>query len=161
MGRQREQFVTRIDSKGQEIIQGNFWELAGKRGRPKRIDLIYRSELDVKRNSRNKQARSKIEQHSLLVKLYNEKLADLTERDEYETVEQNEKQLVSNLMEEWLNYVELKGSGGKQTKIQYQSTVKYYLEAVGDHIIEEYDYKKYLALLKHLKTTPNNGEYFV
>lgn len=153
MGRKREHFIDCVNPSGEIVVKGQFWELKEPGKKPPRYVLCSEEEKIYKSLEPIKIRRSEKEQHNFITRLYAEKLTELMAEVKEKQKELDESRLVSRLMQDWLEYVETKGT--RETKIAYKATVDYYLEAVGDHDIEAYDYKKYLAFLKHLQKVPN------
>jgi len=125
---------------------------SGKQGKRLRLCSVEDFEFKISENG-EKRARTPQEKASLVDRLYNIKLKELIlEKETFEAQEH----LMDKIMSDWLEYVKIKNS--KITSSQYRITVNYYLEAVGNHHIEEYDYKKYLKFLSHLKQRIHRGK---
>lgn len=124
---------------------------SGQQGKRLRLCNIkeYNTYIDDEGNER---PRSKASKLRLIDKLYNEKLRELLVEERKELKNASK---VSNLMNEWLEYVKVKNS--PTTEGVYRVTVNYYLESVGDHDVEDYSNKKYVTFLNHLKTKKNKS----
>lgn len=153
MERERELFFDHTYPSGEVVVKGQFWELKKPGRKPPRYVLCSEEDKKFKFTSKGRVERSRKEQHNYLLSLYEAKLAELLRESEKQEVEKLKGRLVSILMQEWLEYVGAKGA--ETTKYAYQITVNYYLEAVHDHDIEDYDHHKYIAFLNYLKKIPN------
>ncbi len=124
----------------------------GQQGKRVKICSIEDYEYKILSNG-EKRLRSPKEKAKLIEKLYNLKLKDLlVEKQKAE----KEGLSVKKLMFDWLEYVKTKNSD--ITENRYRTTVDYYLEAVGDHHIENYNYKIYLKFLNYLKKRQHRGK---
>ncbi len=124
----------------------------GQQGKRLRLCSIVDYEFKTLENG-EKRARTPKEKAKFIDKLYNLKLKELL-LDKEKT--QASGLLVKQLMDAWLEYVKIKNS--EITENRYRTTVEYYLKAVGNHHIEDYNYKKYLTFLSHLKNRQHRGK---
>ena len=153
MEREREIFIDHTYPSGGTVVKGQFWELKRPGRKPPRYVLCTKEEKKFKQTSKGPVERSKVEQHNYLIGLYEAKLAELLREAEKQSVKKLKGRLVSVLMRDWLEYVGAKGA--ETTRYAYQITVNYYLAAVQDHDVEDYDHHKYIAFLNYLKQIPN------
>ena len=153
MERDRELFIDHRYPTGEVVVKGQFWELKKPGKKPPRYVLCSEEEKIYKKTSKGRIERSSKEQHNYLLSLYESKLSELIKESEKKEVAKIKSRFVSVLMRDWLEYVGAKGA--ETTKYAYQITVNYYLAAVSDHNIEDYDHHKYVSFLKYLKKIPN------
>ena len=113
-------------------------------------DLFSFDELEYKiTSSGTKKLRSETERNNLFTKRYQKVFVQLMEELHQQNAAVENKNLVKSLAEEWLDYIEYQKT--KKTRKTYQSTIDYYLKAVGDYYVDEHDISLISKFMQYLK----------
>jgi len=145
--RRREQFIF---DEARRVVRGRFFELkeAGRK-HPPLHNLCGYDEYDFRPDGRR---RSEREQTNLLLRLYQEKLAELRERRADQQQAEERRQAgpeVQDAMQGWLDHVSEFRS--PRTVKEYAGTCQKYVEAAGNHPVREFRRFHESGFLKLLK----------
>lgn len=151
MPRKKSLFI--IDQK-RGVIRGNFHEFKSGSDKALRKDLCTIEEADYKTTARGKKKRNESERANYLLQLYEEKKKELEAENTRKEAEKDKSRFISYLFNSWLSYIKdlvVKNQRSKKTLDGYQKALEYYLDAIGDHEIEEFNQRKIQEYLKYLE----------
>lgn len=111
---------------------------SGKQGRRLKLCSLADYEFKITKSGR-KVARSTREKEIFLDQLYHTKLRELAALKEIEEEEPPpDSEWINVVMKTWLKHVKAYGDKGSRTHTDYKRTTEYYLKAVKDHPIDDF-----------------------